>query len=216
MDQLKEAVRPLADKGDPVDHKRRGQGGQRALQMILRQTQLVIVQRSCQRYVKPELIQDIGIAPAQQVRVLAGRQPRGATAGNLCVDGGRTKHVETLHAICRQRGQLRLIAHRDQCKEAAQTIQSQSIQADAGLRLGELRNCRVKVARAMFVCQREGRLEGGMQTIFARGLRHGGDARHVRLRHGTTCSHIPAQPSRSGGGKGLHAGHEIDGVSHEL
>ena len=216
MDQVKEAVRPLADKGDLVDQKRRGQGGQRLLQIILRYTQLVVTQGPDQGDVKAELVQDVGIAPAQQMRVLRGRQRGGAAAGNLCVRGGRTKHVEVLHAICRQRGQMRLVTNRDQCKETAQSIQLQSIPADAGLRLGKLRKGGVKVIDAISVRQCKGRLQGGMQTVFARGLRQRGDAGHVRLRYGATRNHIPAQPRCSGSGKGLNPGHIINGVSHDL
>ena len=216
MDQAKKAVCLLADKSDLVDQKRCGQGRQRLFQAILRYTQLVVTQGPGQGDVKAELIDDIGIAPAHQIRVLRRRQPGGAAAGNLCFRGGRTKHVEVLHAICRQRGQMRLIADRDQCEETAQSIQLQSFQANGGLRLGKLRKGSVKVIDARAVRQSKGRLQGGMQTVFTWGLRQRGDAGHVRLRDGAARNHIPAQPRCSGSGKGLHPGHIINGISHEL
>lgn len=216
MDQAKKAVCLLADKSDLVDQKRCGQGGQRLFQAILRYTQLVVTQGPGQGDVKAELVDDIGIAPALQMRVLRRRQPGGAAAGNLCFRSGRTKHVEVLHAICRQCSQMRLMADRNQCKETAQSIQLQSFQPDRGLGLGELCKGSVKVIDARAVRQSKGRLQGGMQTVFTWGLRQRGDAGHVRLRDGAARNHIPAQPRCSGSGKGLHPGHIINGISHEL
>ncbi len=197
MDQFKAPILPFTTQRDLVNHERYGQTWQLALQRIRPISQPLAGQSPREGQMKPELVEDVRVAPLCEQRLLPGTQTRLAAPRELCLARGRAKPVKITHEGL---GQALQFVHGPDWRERQKLSQCRQLQAITSCRGERIRKRRGGVFQSLdrlTLFQPEWRFQGAMKSIFLRCHRDVMQTRQIELRHLTARHNIPAQPFRA-------------------
>ena len=128
---------------------------------------LGLVEPFAQGHMETEVFEDVGVAPQEHLRILAGRQVRAATTCDVRWIEGGAKGLERPHAIGGETLQRRVLVRRQQGKETVQRTRNQS-DVERGSGAGKSASGLDQFVEGLAVCQFERRFQSGVKTVVAR------------------------------------------------
>lgn len=209
VQSLKMTIAPFADQREP------GQGeGDRLLwqsgaRLGMPMRKRVGVQLAGQRKVEPEIIKDVGVAPADQVVFLPVGQSRRTTTRQLIRAGGRTEAVKRRHTTRGDIVQGFCFTERTQRQKTAQPLDQQSIRRHGRQQHGQGAYGLLQTFQRFSVSEPERRFDRAMKPVFARCHSDVIKPCNGELTDGMSVTQIPAKPFGSEICKPVLIGHGI-------
>ena len=152
------------------------------------------VQFAGQREMEPEILQHIGIAPADQVVFLPVGQARRTATREFLSTGRRAETIKRRHTSRGNIMQRFSVTDRTQCQKAAQTLDPQAIRRRSRQHSGQGTGSPFQSLQRLSVSKAEWRFDRTMKPVFARCHSDVIKPCNEELPDGASVTQIPSKP----------------------